>query len=313
MIDASSLAEPVKVLAQKIFRSLAEAESRVHCVAIDEIHFHEVGALDSIVDIVGTAICLEYLGVEQIYASAMPLGSGFVETAHGRLPVPAPATAELMQGLVLHGECGPGERVTPTGAAIIAALAKGTGTQPAMELLKTGCGAGGKNFADCPNILRAFMGKSIEKSDHTDEVIVVETNIDDSTPEILGYTMDQLMDAGALDVFFTPIQMKKNRPGVLLSFLCHKKQLDELSGIVLTETSAIGLRHYRADRIMLERRIVEQQTGFGTVRFKQILDPKGAFLRSTPEYEDCRRIAREKRIPCREVMESLQLSGVHEK
>ncbi len=313
MIDGGALAKSVKERAQKIFRRLAEAEAKVHCVPIEEVHFHEVGAIDSIVDIVGTAICLEYLEVDRIFVSALPLGSGFVETSHGRLPVPAPATAELMQGLALHGECGPGERVTPTGAAIVAALAAGSGLQAKMYLEKTGCGAGGKDFADCPNILRAFLGKNVEKSDHTDEVIVAETNIDDSTPEILGYTMERLLEAGALDVFFTPIQMKKNRPGVLLSFLCHQEQLDELAGIVLTETSAIGLRHYRADRTILERRSVEQHTVFGPVRFKQVLDQQGAFLRSTPEYEDCRRIAREKKIPCREVMESLHIAGVPEK
>jgi uncharacterized protein (TIGR00299 family) protein len=309
LIAGSSLPEPVKERAQKIFRRLAEAEAKVHGVAVEEVHFHEVGAVDSIVDIVGAAICLEYLEVDQIYVSALPLGSGFVETAHGRLPVPAPATAELMQGLALHGECGPGERVTPTGAAIVAALAVGSGSQPKMTLEKIGCGAGNKDFADCPNILRAFLGKNVEKSDRADEVIAVETNIDDSTPEILGYTMERLLEAGALDVFFSPIQMKKNRPGVLLSFLCHKQQLDELAQIVLTETSAIGLRHYRADRIVLERRIVEQDTKFGPVKFKQVLDHQGAFLRSTPEYEDCRRIAIENKIPCRDVMESLQLSG----
>ena len=313
MIDASTLTKPIKERAQKIFRRLAEAEAKVHGVAIEEVHFHEVGAVDSIVDIVGTAICLEYLRVDQIYISALPLGSGFVETAHGRLPVPTPATAELMQGLALHGECGPGERVTPTGAAIVAALAAGSGSQPKMSLEKIGCGAGGKDFADCPNILRAFLGKSIEKTEHTDDVIVVETNIDDSTSEILGYAMERLLEAGALDVFFTPIQMKKSRPGVLLSFLCHKQQLDELAKIVLTETSAIGLRHYQAERIILERRIVELETKFGTVKFKQLRDQKGTFLRSAPEYEDCRRIAIEKKIPCRDVMESLQSSGVPEK
>lgn len=179
-----------------------------------------------------------------------------------------------------------------------------------MSLEKIGCGAGGKDFADCPNILRTFLGKSAQNSDHIDEVMVVETNIDDSTPEILGYTMERLLEAGALDVFFSSIQMKKNRPGVLLSFLCHKKQLEELAKIVLTETSAIGLRHYLADRVVLERRIVEQETKFGTVKFKQIFDQQGTFLRSTPEYEDCRRIAIENKIPCRDVMESLQLSGV---
>ena len=310
MITASGLSGSVKDKARRIFRRLAEAEALVHGVAIEEVHFHEVGAIDSIVDIVGTAICMDYLGVEALYAAALPLGSGFVETAHGRLPVPAPATAELLKGLAVHGGCGPGERVTPTGAAIVAALASGFGKQPAMVLEKTGCGAGGKDFTDCPNILRAFLGRSVEEADLEDDVIVAESNIDDSTPELLGYAMERLFEGGALDVFFTPIQMKKNRPGVMLSFLCRRKQLDQLARVLLTETSAIGLRFYRADRIILQRRIVEQQTEFGMVRFKLVIDDSGEVLRISPEYDDCRRIAREEEIPCREVMERLQRRGV---
>ena len=312
MIVASGLSDAVKDGARRIFRRLAEAESLVHGVAVEDVHFHEVGAVDSIVDIVATAICLEYLGVEEVYSGALPLGSGFVETAHGRLPVPAPATAELLKGFPLHGECGPGERVTPTGAAIVAALAGGFGKQPAMLLEKTGCGAGRKDFPDCPNILRAFLGRSVDAPNHGDDVIVVETNIDDSTPELLGYAMERLLEEGALDVFFTPIQMKKNRPGVMLSFLCRPQQLDQLAQLLLTETSAIGLRYYRADRIVLQRRIVELQSEYGPVRFKEVIDTGGNVLRASPEYEDCRRIAREKGIPCREVMERLQRKGASE-
>ncbi len=312
MIAASGLSEPVKERARQIFRRLAEAEALVHGVAVEDVHFHEVGAVDSIVDIVGTAICLDYLQVEQIYASALPLGSGFVETAHGRLPVPAPATAELLKGLAVHGDCGPGERVTPTGAAIVAVLASGFGKQPAMVLEKTGCGAGGKDFSDCPNILRAFLGRSTGKADHADDIIVAETNIDDSTPELLGYAMERLFEDGALDVYFTPIQMKKGRPGVMMSFFCRPEQLDRLSQLLLTETSAIGLRYYRAGRIVLQRRIAEQQTEFGPVRFKEIIDTSGKMLRTSPEYEDCRRIAREKGIACLEVMERLRSKGASE-
>lgn len=305
MIAASGLSESVKEMARRIFRRLAEAEALVHGVAVEEVHFHEVGAVDSIVDIVGTAICLDYLGVEAIYAGALPLGSGFVNTAHGRLPVPAPATAELLKSMQVHGDCGPGERVTPTGAAIVAALATGFGRQPAMLLEKTGSGAGGKNFPDCPNILRAFLGKTLETVGQGDEVVVVEANIDDSTPELLGYAMERLFDEGALDVYFTPIQMKKNRPGVMLSFLCRPEQIELLAKVVLSETSAIGLRYYRADRVVLHRRVVEQQTEFGSVRFKQVMGDSGELLRATPEYDDCRRIARDRGIPCREVMERL--------
>ncbi len=305
LISSSGLSGRVKERSRLIFRRLAEAEAKVHGVEIEQVHFHEVGAIDSIIDIVATAVCLEYLHVEQIYASALPMGSGFVETAHGRLSVPAPATAELMKGVPLHGECGPGERVTPTGAAILAALANGFGLQPTMVLEKTGSGAGGKDFPDCPNILRAFLGRSAEKTVSDDEVIVVDANIDDSTPEILGYAMERILEEGALDVYFTPIQMKKSRPGVMLSFLCRPAQLDRLAGLLMSETSAIGLRHYRADRIIMLRQIVERQTGFGVVRFKQAIGTSGELLRESPEYDDCRRIARETGMPCREIMERL--------
>ena len=240
LIAGSGLSGPVREKARRIFRRLAEAEARVHGVAVDQVHFHEVGAVDSIVDIVATAICLEYLQVERIYASALPLGSGFVDCAHGRLPVPAPAVADLLQGVPLHGECGPGERVTPTGAAILTALTSKFGQQPAMLLERVGSGAGGRDFPDCPNILRAFLGQSTTGCERSDDVIVAESNIDDSTPEILGYAMERLLEAGALDVFFTPIQMKKGRPGVTLSLLCRPAQLDELAALLLRETSAMS-------------------------------------------------------------------------
>ena len=303
MIAGSSLPGPVQGKARSIFRRLAEAEAKVHGVSVEEVHFHEVGAVDSIVDIVGTAICLDYLGVCEVYAAALPLGGGFVETAHGRLPVPAPATAELLRGLAVHGECGPGERVTPTGAAIIAALAANTaGRRPSMRLERVGCGAGEKDFSDCPNILRAFLGMAGQGGGDT--VIVAETNIDDSTPEVLGYVMERLLEEGALDVFFSPIQMKKNRPATQLSFLCRPHQLDSLARLVLAETSAIGLRHYDAGRIILERKVEERQTPFGPMRFKLVYD-NGLLLRAAPEYEECRRIARERGLPCREVMEQV--------
>ena len=273
----------------------------MHGVDIEKVHFHEVGAVDSIVDIVGAAICLDYLGVEKVYASALPLGGGFVETAHGRLPVPAPATAELLQGLSVHGMCGDGERVTPTGAAIIAALADATGPRPQMQLLKIGSGAGGKDFVDCPNILRAFVGEHDVVQRTADEVIVAETNIDDSSPEVLGYVMERLFEEGALDVFFTSIQMKKNRPATQLSFLCRPEQLELLSSIVLSETSAIGLRHYPAGRIILERSIEKRETCLGTVKYK-VLYKGEKILREAPEYEDCRRIAREMGLPLQEVL-----------
>jgi len=298
MIAASGLADGVKETSRKIFRRLAEAEAKVHGVALAEVHFHEVGAVDSIVDIVGAAICLDYLCVARICASALPFGSGFVATEHGRLPVPAPATAELLCGLPVHGDCGPGERVTPTGAAIIAALADGFGL-PAMRIEKTGCGAGGKDFPDMPNILRAFIGTA-DAGVAGEQLQVMEANIDDCTPEVLGYAMEQLLSAGALDAWFTPIQMKKGRPAVTLSLICRSGEVERFSRIILRETSAIGVRHYPVARTALERRSEERTTQFGMVRFK-ITD-----CGEKPEYEDCRRIALEQGLPLRDVYRLLQ-------
>ena len=297
MIADSALADPVKEKARRIFRRLAEAEALVHGVSVEEVHFHEVGALDSIVDIVGIAICLEYLNVEAIYAAALPLGGGFVESAHGRLAVPAPATAELMRGMAVHGDCGEGERVTPTGAAILAALATACGPRPAMTLTQVGSGAGAKDFSDCPNILRAFLGTSIAAG--SEEVVEVSCNLDDVTPEVIGYVQELLLEGGALDVWLAPVQMKKGRPGTVLTFLCAPADLERLSGLLMAETGALGVRYSLQRRIVQSRRIEARNTQFGPVRFKV-----GEYGEK-PEYEDCRRIAREQNIPCRDVMHQL--------
>jgi uncharacterized protein (TIGR00299 family) protein len=299
MIAHSSLSAGTVEKAQRIFLRLAEAEAKVHGVPIDQVHFHEVGGVDSIVDIVGTALCLDYLGVDAVYASQLPFGSGSVETAHGRLPVPAPATAELMRGMAVHFECGPGERVTPTGAAILSALACGFGTPPTMRVDAVGCGAGTRDFADCPNILRLVLG---EKSSalQRDEIYVLETHIDDMNPEILGYLMERLLACGALDVAFSPLQMKKNRPGVKLTVLSPHAGLDGLARLVLTESTAAGVRYYPAERMMLVRHQEERETSLGRLRVKVFHD-NGKPLRVAPEFEECRRIADERGMPLMEV------------
>jgi len=297
MIADSTLADPVKEKARRIFRRLAEAEALVHGVAVEDVHFHEVGAVDSIVDIVAAAICLEYLEVEQVYASALPLGSGFVQTAHGLLPVPAPATVELLRGMVVHGNCGDGERVTPTGAAILAALATGSCSRPEMTLARVGSGAGGRDFSDCPNILRAFLGTSAVGGG--DEVREVSCNLDDVTPEIIGYVQELLLENGALDVWLTAVQMKKGRPATIISFLCAPPDLERLAALVMSETGTLGVRYASPRRIVQSRRVEERDTSFGPVRFKV-----GEYGEK-PEYEDCRRIARERGIPCREIMQQL--------
>ena len=299
MIEGSSLAENVKLTAQQIFFRLAEAEARVHGVEIGHVHFHEVGGVDSIVDIVGTAISLDYLGVSEIYASPLPFGSGFVETAHGRLPVPAPATAELMQGMPVHFNCGPGERVTPTGAAILAALAKEFAGSSAMKITRVGCGAGNRDFDDMPNILRLFLGEKTGTVER-DRIYVIETHIDDMNPEIFGFLMERLLAHGALDVAFAPLQMKKNRPGVKLTVLSPHAGLDNLARLVLAETTAAGVRYYPVERMMLPRTQEERETSLGKVRVKIFRD-NGNSLRVVPEFEECRRIAEQTGMPLLDV------------
>ncbi len=299
MIEESTLSEGVKEKAQRIFFRLAEAEAKVHGVEIERVHFHEVGAVDSIVDIVGAAAALEWLGVDAIHGAPLPLGSGFVETAHGRLPVPAPATAELLRGIPVHGEAGPGERVTPTGAAILTALATGFGRAPAMTVTGIGCGAGTKDFEDMPNVLRVFLGEA-DSGFQRDEVTVIETHIDDMNPEILGHVLERLMDAGALDAAYSPLQMKKNRPAVKLTVITRPGQRDELASLVLRETSAIGVRFYPAARLKLAREKEERITSLGAVTVKVIRDGE-TVVRVTPEYDSCRRIAAERGVPLLEV------------
>ena len=299
MIEESSLAPGIKERAQRVFYRLAEAEAKVHGVEIGHVHFHEVGGVDSIVDIVGTAICLDYLGVTELHVSPLPLGSGWVETAHGRLPVPAPATAELLKGMPVNGDIGSGERVTPTGAAVLAALATGFGASPAMRVLGVGCGAGSRDFDDVPNILRLVLGEKDGTLPH-DDVVVAETHIDDMNPEILGFLMERLLEAGALDVAFAPLQMKKNRPGIRLTIISSPAHLDELARMVLTETTAAGIRYYPARRLKLDRVIEERETSLGRVRVKVFRDGAG-LLRVAPEYEECRRLALEKGLPLQEV------------
>ena len=298
MIEAAPLKPRVKELAQRVFRRLAEAESKVHGVALERVHFHEVGAIDSIADIVGVAIGLDYLGVDRVYASGLPFGRGFVQTAHGRLPVPAPATALLMEGIPLTADIGEGERVTPTGAAIVAALAEGFGPPPPMRPVRIGYGAGEKDFPELPNLLRLVLGESeaAQASPGSQEVLVIETQVDDMNPELFGFLMERLLGAGALDVTFSALQMKKNRPGTLVSVLADPGDLEKLSGIILSESTAIGLRYYKVRRVTLERRFEERATSLGPVRVKLLGNGRVA-----PEFEECRRIALEQGMPLPEV------------
>ncbi|MFQ5695079.1 MAG: nickel pincer cofactor biosynthesis protein LarC [Terriglobia bacterium] len=307
LIEASALTAGVKQRAQTIFQRLAEAEAAVHNVSVDNVHFHEVGALDSILDIVGAAIAFEALGLERIVASRLNLGGGTVETAHGRLPVPAPATAALLRNAPVYSSGIDAELVTPTGAAIVAAQAAAFGPLPPLTLQASGYGAGTRELAEQPNVLRVLIGESRESQRASDEpeVAVIEANLDDMSPVVGGYVLEQALAAGALDVFYTPVQMKKNRPGVLLTVIAPPEKADALSHLIFEQTTTIGLRLYHARRRTLERAHVSVATPYGAVRVK-VARLNGHVLNAAPEYEDCRRLAREKSVPLKQVLAEAQ-------
>ena len=289
-------------LASSIFRKVAVAESVAHGMPLERVHFHEVGALDSIADIVGAAVGLDLLGVERFTSSPVPTGTGTVKCAHGIMPVPTPGTAELLRGVPLATSTVKGELTTPTGAAILTAVVSEYTAAPAMTIERIGHGAGTKDFLEQPNILRLFLGSAATPSEaaEADTVVVLETNIDDAPPEFIGYCFERLLEAGALDVFTIPIQMKKNRPGVLLSVIAEPDKAADLESILFRETATFGVRRYRAERTKLQREMVTVQTPWGPVKGKRGRGSDGLEVFS-PEYEDCARIAREHGVPLREV------------
>ena len=302
MLGANALRPRVRETALAVFARLAEAEARVHGVPIDAVTFHEVGAVDSIVDIVGTAIGLAALEVETAYASALPLGSGTVRSQHGVIPVPAPATVELLRGFPVRIGDGAGELVTPTGAAIIATLTKPAAVLPPMRIDAVGYGAGTRTLADRPNLLRLLLGHVAAAAD-CDELVEIATNIDDSSPELYEHVMDELFAAGARDVWLSPAQMKKNRPGTVLHVLVEPAAHAAMAALVLRETSAIGLRFHSVQRLILQRELVTVGTEYGAVQVKIAHGPDGS-INVAPEYEDCRRIAREARVPLKSVYQA---------
>jgi pyridinium-3,5-bisthiocarboxylic acid mononucleotide nickel chelatase len=293
MIEASGLPEPVQQTSLAIFTHLARAEARTHGQSVESVHFHEVGAVDSIVDIIGAAVGLHALGIEKLYASALPLGGGQGQSAHGVLPFPAPATLELLASAAAptRPAPGPGELVTPTGAAILAALAEFS--QPEITLERIGVGSGQKDLP-WPNIFRLWVGDSSVLP--AQSVVVLETNLDDMNPEINGYVMPLLFEAGALDVYYTPIYMKKNRPAAMLSVIARPEAEAALAQLILRETSSLGLRVQRLHRYEADRRLVSVQTPYGEVSVKQKIlagEPAGV----APEYETCARLARQHNVP----------------
>jgi uncharacterized protein (TIGR00299 family) protein len=278
---------------------LAEAEAAVHGSTIEKVHFHEVGAIDSIVDIVGAAVAIDLLGVDRIVASPVPTGRGTVKAAHGVMPVPAPGTAELLKGVPLAASSIEAELTTPTGAAILTTVANEFGPLPEMRIEAIGIGAGTRDLAEQPNVLRVFVG-TVAESAETDRVWVLETNLDDLPGELIGYCTEQLFAAGALDVFTTPIGMKKNRPGVLVSVLCTEGSIGQMEEILFRETATFGIRRYLTVRSKLERCTHEVTTPFGPVQGK-LGRRAGRPPIFAPEYEDCRRVAAEKGVSLREV------------
>ena len=310
LITNSSLTDTVKSTSLQIFQKLAEVEARIHRCPRDQVHFHEVGGVDAIVDIVGTALGLEFLGVKKIYASRIPLGKGFVNCSHGMLPVPAPATLGILEGVPVYGTNIPHELVTPTGAAIITALAEGFGAMPDMVVRTVGYGAGQRNLDDRPNLLRIVLGSAssteafVSEELQEDQIDIIETCIDDMNPEWFGYLMERLFEDGALDVYWIPIYMKKNRPGTMLQVLCRIDRRDTLIRRVLSETTTLGVRYYQSRRRLLGRDELQVKTSYGIIAVKRVKDPQGD-IRLIPEYEVCRKIALEHNLPLRVVYETV--------
>ncbi|NLN76912.1 MAG: nickel pincer cofactor biosynthesis protein LarC [Armatimonadetes bacterium] len=307
IISESKLSDRVKRDSIAIFATLGEAEAKIHGSTIDSIHFHEVGAVDAIVDIVGACICLELLGIEKLYCSPVPTFTGMVEIAHGRFPLPAPATMEILtsKGAPWRELGIEGEIVTPTGAAIVATLAEGFGSMPAMNIQSTSYGAGKQDFG-IPNVLRVVVGETEAAADGESEavdVVVIETNIDDLSPQIYEVVTDKLFDAGALDVYMTPIVMKKSRPATLLSVICEPRLIDALSRIIFEETTSIGLRIDERKRICLQREIRKVQTEYGTIRMK-VASRDGKTLNVQPEFEDCRSAATKLGMPVKRIRDA---------
>ncbi len=299
IIDDSRLSAGVKDRATRIFTRLAEAEARVHNMPVEQVHFHEVGALDAIVDVVGACIGFELLGVERFASSALHVGSGTVEMAHGRFPVPPPAVVELLRDRPVYATDIKGELVTPTGAAIVSTLCDDFGPMPAMSVNATGYGAGGRSYEKFPNVLRVLVGE-VDATAQVEKLFMLETNLDDVSPQIIGHVMERALERGALDCFFTPVQMKKNRPGVLVSILCRPAEREMLTALLFSETTTLGVRAYEVERRALAREIVTVETRYGAIRIK-VARRDGHISNAAPEYEDCRAAAARHDVPLRDV------------
>jgi pyridinium-3,5-bisthiocarboxylic acid mononucleotide nickel chelatase len=310
IIEKSPFSTHVKQTSLSIFEKIARAEAQIHKCPKEQVHFHEVGGIDALIDIVGTALCVDYLGIEKVIASPIPLGKGFVTCQHGTLPVPAPATLDILKGVPVYGTNIPHELVTPTGAAIIVTLAGSFAEMPDMIIEKTGYGAGKRHLKTQPNLLRIVIGTGPALLEKTagrhpeDSIVMVETCIDDMNPEVFGFLMERLFEKGALDVYWIPIFMKKNRPATMVHVLCPGDRLETVMDCILSETTSSGVRYYPANRRMLPRESIVVKTAFGEITAKRLTELDGS-ARIVPEYEICRKIALDKKLPLRAVYDTI--------
>ena len=310
ILEKSKLDEEVKKETEKIFFNIAQAESKIHRKDIDKIHFHEIGGLDSIIDITSAVIGIKTLGIEEIHSSALPVGKGFVKCAHGVIPVPAPATLELLKNIPTYSGGIESEMITPTGAGIISTLAKSFGGRPLMKIERIGYGAGEKEFT-IPNLLRVSIGEKILKDENlkdgyvSDEAVLIETNIDDINPEFYDYIMEKLFSQGALDVFLTPIQMKKNRPAHMLSIIAYEQKIKEILEVLFSESTTLGVRIREIKRLRLAQQNFIAETKYGKIRVKAGIF-KGEIKNIAPEYEDCKKMAKQHKVPLKEIYEEVK-------
>ncbi|MCC6503031.1 MAG: nickel pincer cofactor biosynthesis protein LarC [Deltaproteobacteria bacterium] len=305
IIDESRLSPKVKSLSIAIFELIAMAEGKIHGIKPSDVHFHEIGAMDSIIDIVGAAVAVDSLKVKMVISSPIALGTGWAKTMHGTIPVPAPATLEILKGVPMAASAAPFELTTPTGAAIVKTLASSFGPMPSMTIEKAGYGAGKKDFKESANLLRAVIGTAsgATEAQNLEKLTVLETNIDDMSPQVAGYLLEKLLNSGATDAFYTPVYMKKGRPGVLLTVLTSRENKDSLLGIIFAESTTIGVRAHEVERHCLERVSKKVRTPYGPVSVKVALRD-GRTVNIQPEFEDCRTIAEKKGVPLKEVMEA---------
>jgi uncharacterized protein (TIGR00299 family) protein len=304
IIRDSRLSESVKSRAEAIFTRLAEAEAHVHGIPVEKVHFHEVGAIDAIIDVVGASICFDLMSIERFVSSALHVGSGMVDMEHGRFPVPPPAVAELLKNVPVYSTEIMGELVTPTGAAIITTVCEEFGPLPPMKLASSGYGAGTRSYEKFPNVLRVMIGET-DTNMAEERLWVIETNVDDMPSQYFGHVMDRAFELGALDCYFTAIQMKKNRPGVLVSVLCRSDAVETLTKMLFAETTTLGVRSYQVNRRALERQMIRVETQYGPIDVK-VARLNGKVVNEMPEYEQCREAALQADVPLRMVEEAVR-------